>query len=184
MDYLFDSKEFKDYLGDLRNKIIRNGIYNPNNEDIEVLFKRYFFKKLSIDEDKMRIIGNSKKTSNMSMRTIVRIPYTGSGDLFNYHTSPCYPASSAKIIGHADLRKNTLDIEIIANANNSAEDNKRLLNQKISRLKEYINWVNDDIINVNNSIKSLILSNIKSKKEHVKKTERFANSFGLPVEKQ
>ncbi len=166
----------------------------PESELLEFLKSEYLIEEIGIFEDKIEIterdvlIDKSRdfrygeRAFNVpGIEITFHIPFYGENILFS-----CTPAGIFEI---NPPRGNIGNNEILCSykvANKNEDDEKRMnsdFEQNLSKIKDRVLRINQNILNWNNSLENLILEKIKSRKEKFNADNNLIKSLKYPLKK-
>lgn len=161
-----------------------NYILNVSEEDLlEVLQTNYSLEVPSILENRIHIIETKvdvelrigRSHYSKGTRVKISIPFEGDGELLQYSPSQfTLSRPRGEIIGQ--------EIHIIYEiVTYDADRFKKMYMQELDEIKQYIEWVREDVKNFNDSLKSLAGQCIRQRKKKILDAYNLVSALELPI---
>jgi hypothetical protein len=106
---------------------------------------------------------------------LVHIPFSGNSELFNIR-----PSSFTTILPTAEITKNELLFTIsFFSESDKPEEVERQISANIQLIKDYVQWLNNDIMSFNKSLEPLIANKLSEKSKRQLSENAFLGKLGV-----
>ncbi|MBI2647410.1 hypothetical protein HYW99_02945 [Candidatus Woesearchaeota archaeon] len=134
---------------------------------------------VDVSQDRRRdVFDRSRPLYVKGLKVSYHIPFEGDRELFKYQTS-----SFTYSPPRAEIRSNEIIIEVIELDHNT-ESVKKEFEQNFNEIKKWLNWVNQEITQFNNSLDGNIEHKIKTRKDKLIKDKNLVSELGFPLKKR
>ncbi|WP_456473780.1 hypothetical protein [Candidatus Pyrohabitans sp.] len=148
-------------------------------------FCRYLVSKYSlvspiIHEDKIYVynLDRSRPSYVRGVQVTIAVPFEGDAELFQYKPSTStYSSPRGKIVGQ--------EIHLIYEmVEHDAEKLKQMYQQDLSKIERYLEWVRQDVMSFNNSLKAFVSQTVSQRKKKLLDDRDLVDSLGIPVKRR
>lgn len=198
-DILFSRGDLERYLVE-RKSALKSEIENFQSNDLlnvseEDLFKylvdKYVIELPVLQEDKIYIADQSEVDIDVSRRiefdyggtvkglqVAIAIPFTGDSELFQYQPSN-YTLNPPK----GKVAKEEMHL-IYRRADHNPVELKRAYEGDVNKIKQYLNWVAEDVRNFNNSLEEFTKQVVAQRKKRLLDNQNLVSSLGVPIKRR
>ena len=161
-----------------------NYILNVSEDDLlEVLQTNYILEVPSILENRIHIIETEvdvelkigRSHSSKGVRVKISIPFEGDAELLQYIPSQyTFSRPRGEIIGqeiHLIYEMVTYD----------ADEFKKVYMQELDEIKQYVEWVREDVKNFNDSLKSFAGQSVRLRKKKILDAYNLVSALEIPI---
>ena len=161
-----------------------NYILNVSEDDLlEVLQTNYTLEAPSIHEDKVHIIETEvdvelrigRSHPSKGVRVKISIPFEGDAELLQYIPSKyTFSRPRGEIIGQ--------EIHLIYEmVTDDADEFKKVYMQELDEIKQYVEWVREDVKNFNDSLKSFAGQSVRLRKKKILDAYNLVSALEIPI---
>jgi hypothetical protein len=164
-----------------------NYILNVSEEDFyKYLISKYSLVPPVIHEDKIYVhnkeidinISTTSKIIVKGVQVTIVIPFEGDSVLFQYS-----PSTSTFNPPHGEITDQKIHL-IYKIIGHNAEELQQEYKHELIGIKEYIDWVKQDIINFNKSLNPFVKQFVSQRKKKLLDDIKLVSSLGIPVKRR